>query len=105
LLVNSSGIKPVGISILVKPDEFEQTTESGIVISSNAQQEREEMGQTDGIVIAIGEYAFYDERGPRCSVGDRVIYTKYAGMVRKGIDGEEYRLMKDDDIKAILEKE
>jgi len=61
---NKSGIRPVGVSVLVKPDEVAQETESGIVIHSNAQQDREEMGQTDGIVIAIAEGAYYDEKVP-----------------------------------------
>lgn len=102
---NKSGITPVGISILVKPDPVEQTTESGIVISTHEQHHREEMGQTDGVVIAIAEHAYFDEK-PRCKVGDRVIMAKYAGMVREGNDGETYRLIKDNDVLAILaEKE
>jgi co-chaperonin GroES (HSP10) len=101
---NKSGIRPVGVSILVKPDPIEQTTASGIITSTHAQHEREEMGQTDGVVIAIGPNAYFDET-PRCEVGDRVVMAKYAGMVRKGLDEATYRLIKDDDVKAILEKE
>jgi co-chaperonin GroES (HSP10) len=103
--VNRSGIVPVGFSILVKPDDIEEATESGIIVHSHTQMEREEQGQTDGIVIAMGPNVFIDEKAPRCKVGDRVVFTKYAGMVRQGLDGCEYRLMNDSDIKALLEKE
>lgn len=99
---NDSGIYPVGVSVLVLPDPVEQTTESGIVLSTHEQHGREEMGQTDGIVIAIAENAYFDENKPRCEVGDRVIMAKYAGMVRIGLDGLTYRLIKDDDVVALL---
>lgn len=102
--MNNSGIYPVGVSVLVKPDSVEQTSESGIIISTNQEHEREEMRQTDGIVVAIADNAFYDESKPRCQIGDRVIMAAYAGMRRIGNDGEWYRLINDDDIKAILVK-
>jgi co-chaperonin GroES (HSP10) len=105
MTTNGSGIWPVGTSVLVLPDPVEQTTESGIVVSTHAQHEREEMKQTDGIVVAIGPNAYYDERAPRCKVGDRVIMAAYAGMVRKGNDDKTYRLIKDDDVVAILVKD
>ena len=100
---NNSGIIPVGISILVLPDSVEQTTESGIVVSTHSQHAREELGQTDGEVVAIAAHAYYDE-APRCKVGDRVIMASYSGMVREGLDGKKYRLIKDNDVVAILEK-
>jgi co-chaperonin GroES (HSP10) len=102
---NNSGIYPVGISVLVLPDNVEQVTASGIVVSTDSEHSREEMRQTDGVVVAIGPNAFYDERTPRCKVGDRVIMASYAGMVRKGNDGLNYRLIKDDDVVAILVKD
>lgn len=104
MITNSSGIHPVGVSILVKPDPVEQTTASGIVISTNSEHAREEMRQTDALVIEIAEHAYYDET-PRCKVGDRIIMAAYAGMVRKGNDGDTYRLIKDNDVVALLEKE
>jgi co-chaperonin GroES (HSP10) len=104
MITNNSGIKPVGISILVLPDQVEQTTESGIVLSTHDQHAREEMGQTDGLVVEISPFAYYDEKTPRCQVGDRVVMAKYAGMVRVGNDGLTYRLIKDNDVIALLEK-
>lgn len=100
--MNKSGIIPVGVSILVKPDSIEQTSASGIILSTHSEHEREEMRQTDGVVIEIGPNAFFDEKTPRCVVGDRVVMTAFAGMRRIGNDDEWYRLINDNDVKAIL---
>jgi co-chaperonin GroES (HSP10) len=105
MTINTSGIRPVGISILVLPEQIEQFTESGIQISTDKENAREEMAQTDGLVIAIADAAFDDEVSARCKVGDRVIMAKFAGMVRKGKDGLTYRLIRDHDVVAILEKD
>lgn len=104
MIENKSGIWPVGISVLVLPDPILQTTESGIVISTDTQQEREEMGQTDAVVIAISPDAFFDEK-IRCKVGDRIIMARHSGMVRLGNDNLSYRLIRDHDVVALLEKE
>lgn len=103
MIVNKSGIHPVGVSILIQPDKVEQTTKSGIITSTNENHTREQMRQTDGIVIELGPKAYYDETS-RCKVGDRVVMAAYAGMMRVGNDGLEYRLILDDDVKAILEE-
>ena len=104
MVTNNSGIRPVGISILVLPDPVEQTTESGIVLSTHETHKKEEMRQTDGLVIAIADNAFFDET-PRCKVGDRIIMASYSGMVREGVDGLTYRLIKDNDVVAILDRD
>ena len=103
-MINESSIKPVGVSILVLPDAVEQTTSSGIVLATDTQLEREQLRQTDGVVIEIAANAYFDEK-PRCEVGDRVIMAAYAGMVRKGLDDKTYRLIRDTDVIAIITKE
>lgn len=109
-MTNKSGITPVGVSILVLPEAIKTETESGIALMTHAQAEREQLKQTDGVVISIGPRAFYDELDennkivPRCKVGDRVVMTAYAGMLRKGIDGAMYRLIKDDDVIGIIKE-
>lgn len=108
--MNKSGITPVGLSVLVEPEQVEEKTESGIVLGTPEQMEREQMKQTDGVVLAIGPLAFYDERDsegniiPRCKVGDRVVMKAYAGMMRKGTDGNTYRIISDSEIIGVLEK-
>lgn len=102
-MINTSGIKPVGVSILILPDNVEQKTASGIVLATDTQIEREQLRQTDGVVVELAANAYYDEK-PRCAVGDRVIMAAYAGMVRKGLDDKSYRLIKDNDVVAIITK-
>jgi co-chaperonin GroES (HSP10) len=108
--VNNSGILPVGVSILVLPEQVEETTESGIVIATPSELERFQLKQTDGVVVAVGPLAFFDEKDPRgnviprCRVGQRVVMTAYAGMIRKGKDGLMYRLIRDSDVIGIIEE-
>lgn len=102
--MNNSGITPVGLSVLVEPEQIDETYgDSGIVVGTPDQLEREQMKQTDGIVLAIGPEAWHDEKNPRCKVGDRIVMKAYAGMIRKGIDGKSYRLIGDTEIIGILE--
>lgn len=110
MIENKSGVIPVGYSILVLPEQVKRQSESGIELMTETTAEREQLRQTDGIVIAIGPRAFDKETDPlgnvvpRCKVGDRVIMIAYAGMVRKGNDDLMYRLVADDDIIGILEE-
>lgn len=108
--MNKSGITPAGLSILVEPEQIEEKTEAGIIVGTPEQLEREQLRQTDGIVLAIGPVAWYDEKDtqgnviPRCAVGDRIVMTAFAGMLRKGTDGRTYRLIRDTDVIGVLEK-
>lgn len=104
-LSNKSGIKPVGVSLIIEPVQISETTEFGIVQYSTMELEREFLKQTDGVVLAIGPQAFYDEGEVRCKEGDRVVMRAYAGMLRKGVDGNKYRIVADSDIIGILESE
>ena len=93
-------LKPLGDRVLVKPDAAEQKTASGLYIASNAQEKPQR-----GTVIAVGE-GKRDDAGNRIPVdvkaGDVVIYGKFGGNEIK-IDGEEYLLMRADDIYAVVE--
>lgn len=106
-------IKVAGPRVLVKPDAVEKTTESGIVLTSSTYEEKlEKAGQERGTVVAIGSIAFKAfEIGPNgehigepwCKVGDHIQYSKYANTVTKDIDtGEEYVIINDEDVKAVL---
>ena len=107
--MNKSGIKPVGLSLVIEPEQVQEKTESGIVLGTPEQLEREQLRQTDGVVLAIGPIAFYDERDgrgdviPRCKVGDRIVMKAYAGMMRKGTNGLAYRIIADSDVIGVLE--
>lgn len=102
--MSKHGINPKGYRLLVLPDEVEVTTKSGIVISSGSQTQREELAQVDGVVVAMGNTCFDKELEPWCKVGDRVIFGKYSGIIRKGNDGKTYRLLNDENVVATLDE-
>ena len=93
-------LKPLGDRVIVKADEAEQTTASGLYLASEAK----EKPQT-GEVIAVGEGKL-DKDGNLVpvpvKVGDKVIYGKYGGTeVHYG--GEDVLILRADDIYAICE--
>ncbi|MBY4797175.1 co-chaperone GroES [Collinsella sp. AGMB00827] len=93
-------LKPLADRVLVKPDAAEQKTASGLYIASNAQEKPQR-----GTVVAVGE-GKRAENGERIPVdvkaGDVVIYGKFGGNEIK-VDGEDYLLMRADDIYAVVE--
>ena len=93
-------LKPLGDRVLIKPEPAEQKTATGLYIASNAQEKPQR-----GEVVAVGEGKLNDngERLPMdVKPGDKVIYGKFGGNEVK-IDGEDYLLMRVDDIYAIVE--
>lgn len=93
-------LRPLGDRVLVKPDKAEQKTASGLYISSGAQEKPQR-----GTVVAVGAGKI-DDNGERLpmdvKVGDVVIYGKYGGNEVK-VEGEDYLLMRDSDIYAVVE--
>lgn len=102
--MSEHGINPKGYRLLVLPEEVESTTKSGIVIHTGDATKREELAQVDGIVVAMGPTCFSDQPEPWCQVGDRIIFGKYAGIIRKGNDGKTYRLLNDENVVATLDQ-
>jgi chaperonin GroES len=99
---NGAGIRPVGHVVLVLPLEVEEVSKGGIIMSTGSQTRREEMGQTEAVVIALGNTAYKDQMEAWCAVGDRVVFARYSGTERKGADGKMYRLINDLDVKGVL---
>ena len=92
-------IRPVGDRVVVKPAAKEEVTKSGIVIPDTAKEKPQE-----GTVIAVGSGRLLDN-GDRAVIdvreGDRVLFAKYGGTEFK-LDGEEYLVLKESDILAII---
>ncbi len=92
--------KPLGEKILVKRFEAEEKTAGGILLPDAAKEKPKE-----GKIIALGDGKLLDS-GNRAKFqvkkGDKVVFTSYAGT-EIDIDGEEYLLMSEDDILAIIE--
>lgn len=102
-MINKSGIRPFRNNILLLPKQIEETTEGGIIVATATQLDREQLAQTEGVVVAMGAMAFQDwEAEDLPKIGDTVVFTKYAGMMRNGEDNLQYRLIIDEDVRAIV---
>ncbi|NLI69344.1 MAG: co-chaperone GroES [Firmicutes bacterium] len=92
-------LKPLGDRLVVKVLEAEEKTASGIVLPDKAKEKPQE-----GEVMAVGSGKIL-ENGTRVDmevkVGDRVLYSKYAGTEIK-IKGEEYLILRQDDVLALV---
>ena len=90
---------PLGDKIVLKQLEAEETTKSGIVLPGLAKQKPQEAE-----VIAVGPGGVVDgkEVVMQVKVGDKVIYSKYAGTDVE-LEGEKYIIVKQNDILAIVE--
>jgi len=94
-------ITPLLHTILIKPDDVETKTASGIVIPDMV-TEKERKAVEYRTVITVGPRAFIDY-GSDPSIlkgGDRVSFARYSGKVIKDVDGTEFVLVNDIDILA-----
>ncbi len=92
-------IKPLSDRVLIKMKEAEETTKSGIILASKA-QEKPQIAE----VIEVGPGEKIDNKLQEMYVkkGDKVIVSKYAGTEVK-YEGIEYMIVKQDDILAIVD--
>ena len=94
-------VKPLDDRLLVKRLKAEEKTAGGIVLPEKAKEKSKQ-----GEVIAVGRGRLLKD-GKRVpisvSAGDRILFTSYAGTEVK-VDGEEYLLMKEDDVLAIIKQ-
>lgn len=97
-------IVPLLHTVLIKPDEVETKTASGIVIPDMV-TDKERKAMEYGTVVTVGPRAFIDYgRDPTIlKGGDRVSYARYSGKVIKDTDNVEYVLVNDVDILAKVE--
>ena len=92
-------IKPLADKVVVKKLQAEETTKSGIILSSGAQQ-KPQIAE----IIAVGPGGIVDgnEIKMEVQVGQKVIIRDYAGTTVK-LEGEEYIIVRQDDIAAVVE--
>ena len=92
-------IRPLHDRILVKRVQEEEKTKGGIIIPDTAKEK-----PAEGKVIAVGNGKIADD-GKRIPIevkeGDRILFGKYSGTEVK-IDGEEFLIMREDDILGII---
>ena len=92
-------VRPLGDRVVIKNVEMEETTKSGIVLTGAA-KEKPQMAE----VLAVGPGGMVDgkEVTMHVKVGDKVIYSKYAGTEVK-LDGKEMIIVRQSDILATVE--
>jgi chaperonin GroES len=93
-------IRPLNDRILVKRLEEEGKTAGGIIIPDSAKEK-----PAEGEIVSVGPGKLND-KGERTAMdvkpGDRVLFSKYGGTDVK-IDGDDYLIMREDDILGVLE--
>ena len=92
-------IKPLGDRVVIKKLEAEEKTKGGIVLPSQA-KEQPQIAE----VVAVGPGGVVDgkEIKMEVKVGDKVIFSEYAGTEIK-YDGQEYTILRQNDILAVVE--
>jgi chaperonin GroES len=93
-------VKPLNDKVLVERLEAEEVTKGGIVLPDSAKEKPKE-----GKIIALGDGKLLDDgkRAPfQVEVGERVLFSSYAGTEIK-IEGEEYLILGEDDVLAVID--
>lgn len=89
-------IRPLGDRVVIKRLEAEETTKSGIILTGNAKEKPQEAE-----VVSVGPGT--EKVKMEVKAKDKVLFSKYAGTEVK-VNGEEYIIVKQEDILAIVEK-
>ena len=96
--------KPTGWRLVVLPFKMPEKTKGGLYLGQDT-LERQQVGSTCGLVLAMGPHCYDKEKFPEgawCKKGDWVIFARYAGS-RIQIDGGEVRLLNDDEVLATID--
>lgn len=92
-------IRPLGDRVVIKRTETEEVTKSGIVLAGAAKEKPQE---AEVVAVGPGGICNGKEVKMEVKVGDRVLFSKFAGTEVK-VDGQEYIILKQEDILAIME--
>ena len=92
-------LRPLGDKVVLKYQDVEDKTESGIILPDSAKEKRKE-----AVVVAVGPGKFKDGQkiAMRVKEGDKVVLSEYGGTEVK-IDDEEFKIVSQDEILAIVE--
>lgn len=105
--MNPSGVNPIDLRVVVKPDPAISKTAGGIILPDQ-ERDRLRYATTKGTLIAVGDNAFEEAEARskafvRPAPGDRVLFGQYQGHKFQGPDGDDYLIMNDEDVLAKLE--
>ena len=92
-------IRPLADRVVIKKVEAEEKTASGIILPGSA---KEQPQMAEVIEVGPGGIVEGNEVKMEVAIGDKVIYSKYAGNEVK-IDSEEYIILRQSDILAVIE--
>lgn len=103
--MNTSGIQPLDVRVLVRPDAVEEKI--GSIYIPDAAKEQKEFAQIKATLIAVGANAWSEAKATSVEFrapapGDRVLIAKYGGIVIDGDDGAKYRILNDQDVTGLL---
>lgn len=104
--MNTSGITPLDLKVLIKPDPVEEKSAGGIILA-DAARERAKFAQTKATIVERGANAFTEWGAAQREMiqpGTRIVIGQYSGARTKGADGEEYVICEDKDVLAIIEE-
>ena len=93
-------IKPLGDRVLVRVLDAKEKTESGIYLPDSAKEKPQEAE-----VIAVGQGKALDSgkvQAPEVKVKDKVLFGKYSGTAVTTKEGEEYLILREEDILAVI---
>ena len=92
-------LKPLFDRVVIKDAEMEETTKGGLILTSSAKEKPQY-----AFVVAVGPGGVVDGKdvAMQVEVGQKVVYSKYAGTEIK-LDGEEVKIIRQSDILAIVE--
>ena len=92
-------IKPLADRVVIKMEEAEETTKSGILLAGSAKEKPQVAS-----VVAVGPGGLVDGKEVQMyvKVGDKVITSKYSGTEVK-VDGQEYTIVRQSDVLAVVE--
>lgn len=109
-------INPTGYNVLLKMEDVEQVTKSGIVIATATENQREQAGHDVGTVVSVGPLAWAgyqgcdgetsEERAAQwgVKVGDKVEFNRYEGKVPRYPEFQNYRIIQDAMIIGVIEE-
>ena len=92
-------LKPLFDRVVIKDAEMEETTKGGLILTSSAKEKPQY-----AYVVSVGPGGVVDGKDVTIQVkeGQKVVYSKYAGTEIK-LDGEEYKIIRQNDILAVIE--
>ena len=92
-------LKPLFDRVVIKDAEMEETTKGGLILTSSAKEKPQY-----AFIVSVGPGGVVDGKDVTMQVkeGQKVVYSKYAGTEIK-LDGEEYKIIRQSDILAVIE--